>query len=147
MKGWCEDQKAARNSVMPANAWVQSLDVVSVLSSQDAGEDICNIDLHQDCDEESGLVSKCISCVSSDVQMADGLHTIEMSQEYMMTALGDEIISDLKSKQNMSEAEKLFTKELLNKVSSTTSPRDTWNMDAVTIQVSVEEYLICNCIS
>lgn len=144
MKGWCEDQKAARNSVMPANAWVQSLDVVSVLSSQDAGEDICNIDLHQDCDEESGLVSKCISCVSSDVQMADGLHTIEMSQEYMMTALGDEIISDLKSKQNMSEAEKLFTKELLNKVKALEARLTVAEMEIVEYKVEIEHLRVNN---
>nr|XP_024371437.1 kinesin-like protein KIN-7O isoform X3 [Physcomitrium patens]PNR57254.1 hypothetical protein PHYPA_004248 [Physcomitrium patens] len=144
MKGWCEDQKAARNSVMPANAWVQSLDVVSVLSSQDAGEDICNIDLHQDCDEESGLVSKCISCVSSDVQMADGLHTIEMSQEYMMTAQGDEIISDLKSKQNMSEAEKLFTKELLNKVKALEARLTVAEMEIVEYKVEIEHLRVNN---
>ena len=117
LEGCLEGSNAGCDTVVPSNTWDQSLEESSLLSSQDPGEDICNIDLHQDCDEESGMVANCHSNVSLDVQVADEPRNTGMGQEHLSKGQYDENISEeLKMLQNMSEAEKQFTKVLLNKV-------------------------------
>lgn len=107
---YSEDSKTAHDSALPSNAWNQTLEDASLLTSQDPGEDICNIDLHQDCDEETGMELNCHPSVTSDVQMADKLRSS------LLKVRIDENDEELKMMQNMSEAEKQFTTELLNKV-------------------------------
>ena len=117
LEGCLVNSKAARDTVVSSNTWDQSVEGPSLLSSQDPGEDICNIDLHQDCDEESGAVSNCHSNISLDVQTADELDNTDMGRKHPAEVQHDEILlEELKMTQNMSEAEKQFTKELLNKV-------------------------------
>ena len=57
------------------------------------GEDICNVDMHQDCDEESaGAVLNCHSNISLDVQMAAEPHNSNMGREYPPEVQYDEIL-------------------------------------------------------
>lgn len=108
-----EDSKAAHDSALPSNTWNQTLEDASLLSSQDPGEDICNIDLHQDCDEETRMELNCHPVATLKPQMADEPRASEMGHEYLPNV---QIDVELKMMQNMSEAEKQFTAELLNKV-------------------------------
>ena len=116
MNGWSMDSMAVHNSLGKSNTWNQSLDDACLLSSQDPGEDICNIDLHQACDEEPGVVLSSHS-ITLDMQMSNKHRSIEMNQEHLLKVQVDELFAEEpKIMRNMSEAEKQFTQELLNKV-------------------------------
>jgi hypothetical protein len=115
MNDWSIESLAVRNSVEQSNTWYQSLDDASLPASQDPGEDICNIDLHQACDEEPGVVLS--HRVTLDMQMPDKQRSTEMNQEYLLKVQIDEhFAEELNIMRNMSEAEKQFTKELLLRV-------------------------------
>jgi DNA-directed RNA polymerase specialized sigma54-like protein len=83
--------------------------------THDLKNDICNIDLHQACDEELGMVLS--HHVTLDMQMQDNQWSTEMNQYYLLRVQIDEhFAKKLRIIQNMSEAEKQFMKELLHKV-------------------------------
>ncbi|KAG0628986.1 hypothetical protein M758_1G068000 [Ceratodon purpureus] len=145
LEGCLVNSKAARDTVVSSNTWDQSVEGPSLLSSQDPGEDICNIDLHQDCDEESGAVSNCHSNISLDVQTADELDNTDMGRKHPAEVQHDEILlEELKMTQNMSEAEKQFTKELLNKVKALEARLTIAEMEIVEYKVEIEHLRVKN---
>lgn len=120
MNGWSASSKAVVDSARQNNSWDQSLDDASLPSSPDEGEDICNIDLYQACDADPEMELSSDSPshgVSVDVQMPDKHQSTEMNQKYLRKVQVEEnLADDLKIMQNMSEAEKQFTNQLLDKV-------------------------------
>lgn len=120
VNGWSVSSKAVHGLVRQSNTWDQSLHGAYLLSSQDPGEDICNVDLHQACDEDPKVELSSHSpshSVSVDVQMTDKQQSSEMSPENLRKVQGDQnFAEELKIMQNMSDPEKQFTNQLLNKV-------------------------------
>lgn len=106
--GYSKDSKAAHDPALPSNTWDQTLEDATLLPTQDPADDICNIDLHQDCDEETGM--------ELNAQNADEPRRRKGGHENLPTAQIDVNEEELKVMQNMSEAGKQFTTELLNKV-------------------------------
>ena len=120
MNSWSTDSMAVRSLVGQSDTWYQSLDAF-MPSSQDPGEDICNIDLHQACDEEPGAVLSSHSVARDILQMPDAQWSSEIIQNYHLKVQTNEhFAEEPKIMRNMSEAEKQFTKELLHKVETLT---------------------------
>ncbi|KAG0618428.1 hypothetical protein M758_4G063400 [Ceratodon purpureus] len=144
MNSWSIDSMAVRNSVGQSNTWYQSLDDASLSSSQDPGEDICNIDLHQACDDEQGEGLSSHSDIT-DMQMPDKEGISEMNQEYLLKVQVDEhFAEELKIMRNMSEAEKQFTKELLHKVKALEAALTVAEMEIIEYKVEIEHLQMNN---
>lgn len=89
-------------------------------ASEDAEEDLCNLDLQTGIEQEPGGKSNGPSDMCLDLQVADFSIDSVNNMESLQNAEGDSDISveEQRSMANMSEAEKQFTMELLRKVTA-----------------------------
>lgn len=89
-------------------------------ASEDAEEDLCNLDLQTGIEQEPGGRSNGHSDMCSDLQVADYSKDSVNNMEALQNAQGDSDISveEQRLMANMSEAEKQFTMELLRKVTA-----------------------------